>query len=404
MAVLAFSFMVLAPAPAGAHPYLVQTLPGPGAILRNPPAEIEIGFTEAAVLEGSSLRLETTGGKRLALGPLRAPKTGPGLAAEITSPPEGGVYTVRWVVLGDDGHTSSGDYRFGVALPGGAPPPGAEDLSPTGGPSDQAAVADGALRIVLRWAGLLGASLLLGGAVLAARLRGRLDSELEGPVMARVLQAMGVGWVLALVGSAAAVVAAASAGAGDARLEILLATDTGVLALARLAAVVVLGLPALMLRRWWRRDSLLGLAGAVSLGAEAAGGHITGLASGRLPAGLAQAAHLSAAGIWVGGLAVLAVAVRSLPAPVRAGTWRAAAAAFGPVAAVSAAVVIVTGTVAAVREVEYRYFLVWSGYGQVLLVKLALVAGMLALGGWVGLRIRRPERTAARSRRAVRPT
>ncbi|MGH8975476.1 MAG: ABC transporter substrate-binding protein, partial [Acidimicrobiia bacterium] len=54
------------------------------------------------------------------------------------------------------------------------------------------------------------------------------------------------------------------------------------------------------------------------------------------------------------------------------------------------------------REVEYRYFLVWSGYGQILLVKLALVAGMLALGAWVGLNLRRP-RSAARARRDAAP-
>ncbi len=400
VAVLAFSLVVLAPATAGAHPYLVQTLPGPGAILRNPPGEIEIGFTEAAVLEGSSLRLEAADGRRIGLGPIRAPKTGPGLAADITSPPAGGVYTVRWVVLGDDGHTSSGDYRFGVALPGGAPPPGAEELSPTGGPSDQAAATDGPLRIILRWVGLLGASLLLGGAIFAARIRGRLDPGVESLVTARVLASMGVGWALTLVGAVAAVVAAAGAGAGDPRFEILVATDTGVLALARLGAVVVFGLPALVFRRWARRDGLLGLAGAVSLGAEAAGGHVTGLTSGRMLAGLAQATHLSAAGIWVGGLVVLALAVRSIPGAQRSAAWRGAARAFGPVAAVSAAVVIVTGTLAAVREVEYRYFLVWSGYGQVLLVKLALVAGMLALGGWVGLRLRRPQGTAARPRRS----
>lgn len=164
-------------APAWAHPYLVQTQPGPGVALRNPPASIQIGFTEKVVLEGSSLRLEDGSGHPVALGPVHVPKEGPGLAADIKGPLGGDVYRVRWSVLGEDGHSSSGEFRFGVDGPNGAPPQHAELLNATGGPADQSAASDGPLRIALRWLGLLGAALLVGGAVLLTRLRGRLDGE-----------------------------------------------------------------------------------------------------------------------------------------------------------------------------------------------------------------------------------
>ena len=398
----AIFFVVLAPAPAGAHPYVVQVVPGPGTVVRTPPAEIEIAFTERVVLEGSRLELTDAEDRKVVLGPLREPKGGPGLAADVEEALPGAVYTVSWTVLGDDGHTASGDYRFAAPDDRGRPPPGAENLSATGGPADQAPASEGPFRVLGRWIGLLGAALLLGGAALGARLRGRLDPDTEALVAARGVRLGRIGWILALIGAVASVAAAASAGAGGPRLEVALATSTGTLALARLAGVVVGGLPALAFRPGRRRDDLLGAVGALFLGVEAASGHLSALTSGRLPAGMFQALHLVAAGVWVGGLGTLAYGVAGVPAAARAGAWRMMARAFSPLAAGAAAVVVITGTVAAVREVDHRYFLRYSAYGQFLLVKLALVAGMLVLGGVAGRALARKirateERTAART-------
>ena len=386
MAVLAFAATVLflGPAPAWAHPYLVQTLPGPGAIVSQPPRAIEIGFTERIILDGSSLELLDPAGQPVALGPLHKPKTGPGLAADIKADLHSAVYRVKWVVLGDDGHSSSGDFHFGLADPTGKPPPGAEQLSVTGGPGAQSQASDTPLRVILRWAGLLGAALLLGGAVLVSRLRGRLDPEADAAVSGRWRTLSRLAWLLAVAGGIAAVVASAGAGAGGARLEIIFATSTGTLALAQLGAGVLAAIPALVQGSAPGRDNFLGMAGAIYLGAEAAGGHVTALTTWRIPAGLAQAAHLAAGAVWVGGLVTLAVAVLGLPSGQRSAAWRVAASAFGPVAAASAAVVVITGTLAAIREVDHLYFLRWSTYGRFLLLKLALVAAMLVLGGVVG--------------------
>jgi putative copper export protein/methionine-rich copper-binding protein CopC len=400
-AVAVFAFagaLLLVAQTAWAHPYLVQTVPGPGAVISRPPPVIEIGLTERVVLEGSSLRLEDAAGRPLPLGAVRAPKGGPGLAADVGGTLASAVYTVRWVALGDDGHTASGDFRFGVAGPGGEPPPGAEQLSVTGGPGEQAQATDGPLRVALRWLGLLGASLFLGGSVLTGRLRGRLGTdssgdtsgppEVEPAVTARWLTLSRLAWLFLAAAAPAAVLAAASAGTGSPRLGIVLATSTGTLALAQLGAFALAAVPVLFMRPGPTRDNLLGTAGALFLGAEAAGGHLTALTGNRLPAGLAQAAHLTAAGIWVGGLVALAFLLAGAPASARSAAVRRAAAAFGPVAVISAVVVVVTGTLAAIREVDHLYFLRWSTYGRFLLVKLALVAAMLALGAAVGRRLR----------------
>ena len=101
-------------------------------------------------------------------------------------------------------------------------------------------------------------------------------------------------------------------------MSVLLATSTGTVALARLAGVVVAGVPGLLGRPGPRRDQFLGMAGAFFLGAEAVGGHITAITSSwRFPAILAQGAHLAAAAMWVGGLAVLAYALAAVAAPAR---------------------------------------------------------------------------------------
>src|SRR5438067_10146576 len=202
--------------PAGAHPYLVQTQPGPGVALRDAPSLVQIGFTERVVLEGSSLRLEDDDGRPVALGPIRTPKEGPGLAADIKAALGGDVSRVRWVVLGEDGHSSSGEFRFGVDGPNGAPPRHAESLAATGGPADQSATSDGPVRVALRWLGLVGASLLIGGAVLLARLRGRIDDDVTSVVTARWARLARPAWALTLAGSIGGVVAAAGAGAGGA--------------------------------------------------------------------------------------------------------------------------------------------------------------------------------------------
>ena len=399
--VVGLLWLVLSPwavQPAGAHPYLVQTEPGPGVALPDTPTRIQVGFTERVVLEGSSLRLEDSDGRPIDLGPLGSPKEGPGLAADIKGALGGDVYRVLWVVLSDDGHTSSGDFRFGVDGPNGTPPKRAELLSVTGGPADQEAASDGPVRIILRWMGLLGASLLVGGAVLLARLRGKLGDEVDETVSRRWLAVARPAWGLTVAASIAAIVAAAGAGAGGVQFSVLLATSTGALALARLVGVVLAGIPGLFGTPGPRRDQFLGMAGAFFLGAEAVGGHITAMTSAwRYPAILAQGAHLAAAAMWVGGLAVLAYALAGVQAAARPAAWRSAAAAFKPLPAISAAVVIATGVVASLREVEHRYFLVWSAYGRYLLGKWALVATMLVLGGLAGwaLSVRRPDPVGA---------
>jgi copper transport protein len=97
---------------------------------------------------------------------------------------------------------------------------------------------------------------------------------------------------------------------------------------------------------------------------------------------LADAVHVAAAAAWTGGLLFLVIAVASTPATER---WPFAARAvprFSALALGSVALLLVAGVVNAYLEVR-----VWRGlwettYGQLVLVKAALVLPLLALGAF----------------------
>ncbi len=115
-------------------------------------------------------------------------------------------------------------------------------------------------------------------------------------------------------------------------------------------------------------------------------GALRNLASGQIER-LAKPVHVLAAGLWVGTLFVLLVAgvlvvLRArLPSPRRGALVAGMIHAFSPLALASAGVLAVLGAYLSWRELGGPAALA-TPYGRALLVKLALVAGVLALGAW----------------------
>src|SRR3954451_20191624 len=342
--------------PARAHPLLVQASPQAGAVAPAAPREVALSFSEPVVRVGSSVTLLRPDGGPVRLGPL-VRRGDSELAASVAARLAPAVYAVHWSALGDDGHTVTGNLRFGVRRPGGAAPPGAETLGAPSARGHESAGGDSAPGVAARWLGLVGAGVLLAGAL----LRGVLGDG--GEARRRRLAA----WALLAVAVAAwcAVVAAADAGRGTS-LRVLVAQPTGVLALVRLGAVLALAAAAVVL---WKRapraeNVLLGSAGAAALVTYALAGHLQTVSGAPAVAFPAQILHVLAAGIWMGGLVVLA-----LGAPRELRSLRA----FVPLAAASVAVLVTTGLLAAFREVHAWYFLRWSDYGRVVAAKSALL-------------------------------
>jgi putative copper export protein/ABC-type branched-subunit amino acid transport system substrate-binding protein len=194
---------------------------------------------------------------------------------------------------------------------------------------------------------------------------------------------------VAVIGTLAEVYERARAPQGGLRLGLLTDSPSDVAVLVRLAALLI-GLVALRLvpRRWG--PALLAGTGAVALAALGFDGH---MASAPVLNGLAQSVHLLSAGVWVGGVLMLAAFVAPVARAVSdPRATLAAARAFTPVALVAASLTIVTGLIAAWREVSGWYFLRWSTYGHLVLVKGGLVLIVLSLGATTTLLARRAGR------------
>jgi methionine-rich copper-binding protein CopC/ABC-type branched-subunit amino acid transport system substrate-binding protein len=368
----------IGPTAAWAHPLLIQATPQPGVVADSSPPAIGLALSEPAVARGSQIRVFGPGDRRVAVGAVRGGDGRRTISVRPRSPLRSAVYAVRWSVLGDDGHIVTGAFRFGVAGADGAAPTGVETLSGAGGGrgSEQAAT-DGVVKLAGRWLGILAASLLFGGFVLLARLRRRAGHDDED---AAILQrAAPVAWALVAVAAAEGVIAAASSGTGGAPdLGLLTAGATGISDLVR--AIVVAGVSGalVLLRSRSRVRGRLYLGGgAAVLLTYALSGHA--LSFPTFWALLDQGVHVLTAGLWLGGVGALALVTLRGGVPLAAG-----ARALAPVAGAALGVAIVTGVLAAVREVDRWYFLRWSDYGRIVIVKAALVAvvALFAVFAW----------------------
>jgi len=117
-----------APERAWAHAVLVDANPGPGSVLDESPAQVELTFNER--LE-SPFSLEVRDGRGSVIGGERAAMSEDRRRISVSLPRlDRGVYTVSYRVLSADGHPVSGSYVFSVGepLPANASVSGASGL------------------------------------------------------------------------------------------------------------------------------------------------------------------------------------------------------------------------------------------------------------------------------------
>jgi putative copper export protein/ABC-type branched-subunit amino acid transport system substrate-binding protein len=313
-----------------------------------------------------------------------------------------GIYTVKWVALGDDGHTVAGGFQFGAPGPKGQIPAGAGRLlATTSSNGSEQAPTESLVSIAARWVSALCAFVLLGGGLLLLALRGGFEPELFEDARRRWSRLALASLLIALLATAIEAIERSRAPLGGLRLSLLTASTAGVAVVVRFG-VLALGAAALRLVPKPGRGIVLGASGALALAALAIDGHVATVRHTPALAAVGQVVHLLSAGAWMGGVLTLAVCVA--PAALssgRAGAVLAAARRFTPIALPAAVLTIGTGVVAAVREARSWYFLRWTTYGHVLIVKVGLVALVLALGATTTLIARRAlagrsERTRAR--------
>ncbi|MGZ9932015.1 copper resistance CopC/CopD family protein [Streptomyces sp. NC-S4] len=394
-----------AASPATAHAALTASDPKDGAVVATAPAQVTLSFSEQVAMGDDSVRVLDPQGRRVDTGELRDMCSGNtvryGTALHTGLP--NGTYTVAWQAVSADSHPISGAFTFSIGAPS------ATDVTlPTaqagGGP---VGIAYG----IARYAAYAGFTVLVGGAafILLCWRRGAA----ERPFQKLVVRA----WVTLTAATLAMLVLRTPyTGSGDFSdvfdldgLRAVLQTKTGASLVSRLlllgaAALFVAVLFGVYARRVAglepddadraegeadgsgqagipddTSDLTFGLAigGAVVAGGIAATWALSEHASTGIQPGIAMPAdilHLMAVATWLGGLAALLVALHKVPGIERAAVQR-----FSRVAFVSVVVLAVTGVYQSWRQLGSWSALTGTDYGQLLLLKVGLVAVLLGI-------------------------
>jgi putative copper export protein len=166
--------------------------------------------------------------------------------------------------------------------------------------------------------------------------------------------------------------------------DIVGATSWGHRWLWQVGAALVAGIAALAERSGPRRWTMAaGLLVAMTLPLT---GHALEFPLGAAAGVAVQALHVAAAGVWLGTLGVLTAAiagtVRKWPAPERVGALYDVATRFSRFALAGAGVVVLAGVILAAANLRSLGALASTAYGQLILVKVAFLLGVMGLGAW----------------------
>ncbi|WP_130799390.1 copper resistance CopC/CopD family protein [Streptomyces otsuchiensis] len=434
LAVTTVAALLLAAAPAAAHASLIGSDPQSDAVLDQAPEEVVLTFSEDVAISGDSIRvLDPDGTRTDTAAPERRPaETGVAYGVTLDAGLADGTYTVAWQVISTDSHPVAGAFTFSI----GAPSETSVDISgeeESGGGTvgllydigryvaytgyllligtvvfvlacSTPAVRTRAVQrlTLLGWSLLTGATLALlllrgpyvtggglGDAFRLAGLRDVIETKTGTALTARLLLLAAAGLFIAvLYGAYARAVAARDAatggdGIGDDGARTRAGSEAGEVAdggrtrdggQARDGAATTardlafgLGVSGAILA--------LGLAATWAMAEHASSGPQTQIA---IPADML---HMVAAAAWLGGLATLLLLLSRGDAPVS----RRAVRRFSTLAMSSVTVLAVTGVYQSWRQVGSWDVLFSTSYGQLLVVKVALVALMLGVG-WISRR------------------
>jgi len=370
---------LLAPAaPASAHAALVTATPEPGSVVGTAPTEITVTFSEGITPVADRTQVLAPDGKRIT-GAVTA--AGPTLRIQIRRADQPlGTYLVSYRIISGDSHPVGGAMTFSVGAPSARPP----DIDP-GKVHPSVAVAVPAVKFV----GYAGLTLIVGPALLLALLWPRRLAR-RGPIL---LVRTG------LIGTAAATLGALwtqapnSSGAplwdvSVTELADVLASPYGLVLTARLAVLLVVAvvLPPMLHGSGTRVRglALLGL-GAAGLTTWPLTGHA---AESPLAAAIvaADVVHIAAMAVWLGGLVTLSVFLLRRAHPRVLGVILPA---WSRWAALAVVWLVGAGAVQAVVQVGSVGALWSTGYGRLLLGKIAILAAVLAVAAFARRFVRR---------------
>lgn len=378
--IVAIGLFLLWASPASAHSTLERSEPPNGGMVAVGRSTLTLWFTEAINAGASTFALHTLDGVQAATTVSASEADGRGIVSIGTEPLAKATYVLDWAVLADDGHPSRGSVLFGVGIRPVVAPSAGSDLPEAPG-------------LLLRWLDLSAIMLAIGALAVSGRVLGSMGETGSAPRRrARLIGALAAG-VAVVSGAITPFLRTHRDGSSlggwvDTVWATLTGTPWGHVWLAREIALV---LAAGALWSWAIRRNGSGgrvqiaavaLAAAVCL--ESWAGHASALPSRSGLAAFASASHLVAAGVWAGGLAVLALClmpVMRLDPDTRGPILASALRAFSPMAAIAAVVLLATGLYESGRHIPDVRSVAWTVYGLTVAGKVVLVAVALTMAG-----------------------
>jgi copper transport protein len=363
----AVGLALAAPRAVSAHGVLLSSTPAANAELPVPPDRIELRFNEIVHPRLSAASLVRDGTRR-PLGLLAADGSRLVFRLPALTP---GIYIVDWrVISAVDGHLTRGAFAFGI---GEAAAPSTSAGVP-GPPWHE---------VTVRWLGLVGVFLLLGGIGAYLWLPALPGAEvvirdrLFGLVAAGAAASIAAGFARTVIDAAAIADGPAAGQWLAAAVRVLGLSPTGHDVLFRIPAAAFL----VVLLRAGRPIERAGVIAVLSV--LLIGPSLTshGLSTGLFGI-LLGAVHLAAASLWVGGLLFFGAIYLPAAHRVNRTALRPAALQFSRAALAAVGVLLVTGTAQAWLYAGPPLSLPRSPYGRMLLVKLIVLTPLLSLAAF----------------------
>jgi copper transport protein len=341
----------LTPISALAHAVLVSSSPADGATLPRPPNHVVLSFNQPVQPAGVGILVNAPSGRPANRGEARA--QGSRLTVGLDAG-EQGTYLVRWQVIAQDTHPSLGQLTFSVG-----------HQSPLGTATTPAGQGPGELLQALgRWLHFLGLALGFGSVAY-----GVLVLREANAAQRRALDRLAMSGVLLMALAEPVTLAGASLALSVSPGNLVVSTF-GLASGLRLGGALFLWSALGALSAAGEGGRATALRGILALGAgvvlaDQLSGHR--LADAPALAGAAlEGMHEGTMVVWAGGIAAWLV--------TRAGGAR-----FFRVAALSLAVLVPSGVALAFAHLRSPADLVSTSYGEVLIIKIAVVGAAVAL-------------------------
>lgn len=374
--------------PASAHASLESSDPSPSAILEDSPDAVRLEFSEVVSLPVDAVSLFDASGSPILGGSVSSGDSPSTVLLTGFPKLDDGVHVVAWRVVSGDGHLVQGAFTFTI---------GAADFSGVdvgnligsvlAGRSGAAGV--DTVLVIVRWISFLSLVIALGA--LAFIVSPFVDRR---RVSTTVLGSLVVLTLATLVHFAVQGVYLGSSswsGLFDAdSWSGVLETRFGVGSLVRLGLISLLVALTLAIppddderarqrlaTSWWQSSTAL--VGVATLVTFSVGGHPSAVPLAGFAVGV-DAVHLGAISLWIGGLVTVLIAGRDSADVVTR---------LSRVAVYAAPIAVVTGAWQTWRISGGLGELIETSWGRGMVVKIAMVVVLLALGGIARLAVRR---------------